>query len=60
MEEGIREKGMDLTVVLRQKPLYQQKFKKAKWQHKNATKNFDYTTHADRLRKVSWTPYWCG
>ena len=25
-----------------------------KWQYKNATKNFDYTTIADRLRKVSW------
>ena len=28
--------------------------KKATWQHKNATKNFDYTTIADRLRTVSW------
>ena len=24
-------------------------------QHKNATKNFDYTTIADRLRTVSWS-----
>ena len=30
------------------------KFKKATWQHKNATKNFDYTTIADRRRTVSW------
>ena len=30
------------------------KIQKAKWQHKNATKNFDYTTIADRLRTVSW------
>ena len=27
---------------------------RATWQHKNATKNFDYTTVADRLRTVSW------
>ena len=27
---------------------------KATWQHKYATKNFDYTTIVDRLRKVSW------
>ena len=26
-----------------------------KGQHKNATKNFDYTTIADRLRTVGWT-----
>ena len=29
--------------------------KKATWQHRNATKNFDYTTVADRLRTVSWS-----
>ena len=29
--------------------------KKQMWQHKNATKNFDYTTIADRLRTVSWS-----
>ena len=28
--------------------------KKAGWQNTNATKNFDYTTIADRLRTVSW------
>ena len=27
---------------------------KAKWQHKNATKNLDYITIADRLRTVRW------
>ena len=27
---------------------------KKKWQHKNATKNFDNTAIADRLRTVSW------
>ena len=31
------------------------KIQKATWQHKNATKNFDYTTIADRLRTVSWS-----
>ena len=25
------------------------------WQHKNATKTFDYKTIADRLRTVSWS-----
>ena len=35
-------------------PTPTEKSKKAKWQHKNATKNFDYTTIADRLRMVSW------
>ena len=29
--------------------------KKATWQHKNATKNFDDTTIADRLRTVNWS-----
>ena len=28
---------------------------KTKGQHKNATKNFEYTTIADRLRTVSWS-----
>ena len=28
---------------------------KSNGQHKNATKNFDYTTIADRLRTVSWS-----
>ena len=27
---------------------------KKTWQHNNATKNFDFTTIVDRLRKVSW------
>ena len=30
------------------------KIKKATWQHKNATKNLDYTTIADQLRTVNW------
>ena len=37
------------------KALYtNRKIKAPTWQHKNATKNFDYTTIADRLRTVSW------
>ena len=41
--------------VLWQKPLHRKKNpKKTTWQHKNATKNIDYTTIADRLRAVSW------
>ena len=28
-------------------------FQKSTWQHKNATKNFNYTTITDRLRTVS-------
>ena len=35
-------------------PYTHQKIQKATWQHKNATKNFDYITIADRLRTVSW------
>ena len=35
-------------------PTPTEKSKKATWQHKNATKNFDYTTIAYRLRTVSW------
>ena len=34
-------------------PYINGKFKKAKWQHKGATKMFDYTAVADRLRVVS-------
>ena len=33
----------------------EQSKKQRPWQHKNATKNFDYTTIADRLRTVSWS-----
>ena len=34
---------------------YHRKIQKEKWHHQNATKNFDYTTIADRLRTVSWS-----
>ena len=35
-------------------PYTDKKIQNVTWQHKNATKNFDYTTIADRLRTVSW------
>ena len=50
-----RGKGRDLTQswVLWQNPYTHRKIQNATSQHKNATKNFDYTTIADRLRTVS-------
>ena len=36
-------------------PYTHRTIQKATWQHKNATKNFDYTTIADRLRTVIWS-----
>ena len=39
--------------VLLQSPYTNRNLQKAKWQHKNATKTFDYTTIADPLRTVS-------
>ena len=39
-----------------QKPLHPQENQKSQLDNiKNATKNFDYTTIADRLQKVSWS-----
>ena len=49
-----REKGRDLTHSYDKSPYTHRKTQKATWQHTNATKNFDYTTIADRLRTVSW------
>ena len=49
----VREKGRDLTKSY-DKSYTDRKIIKAMWQHKNATKNFDYTTIADRLRTFSW------
>ena len=48
------EKGRDLTQSYDKSPYTDRKIQKATWQHKNATKNFDYTTIGDRLRTVSW------
>ena len=50
-----REKGRDLTESCDKNPYTHRTIQKATWQHKNATKNFDYTTIADRLRTVSWS-----
>ena len=36
-------------------PYTDRKIQKATWKHKNATKNFDYTTIAEWLRTVSWS-----
>ena len=47
-----KEKEWDLTQrVLWRKPLNST----TNWQHKNTTKNFDYTTIADRLSTVGWS-----
>ena len=48
------EKGRDQTQSYDKSPYTDRKIQKATWQHKNATKNFDITTIADRLRTVSW------
>ena len=50
-----REKGRDLTQSCDKNHYTHRAIQKATWQHQNATKNFDYTTIADRLRTVSWS-----
>ena len=49
-----REKGRDMTRSYDKSPHTDRKIQKATWQHKNATKLFNYTMIADRLRAVSW------
>ena len=49
------QKGRDLTQSYYKSIYTHKKTQKALWQHKNATKNFDYTTIADRLWTVSWS-----
>ena len=44
----------DLTQYYDKSPYTHRQIQNAKWQHKNATENFDYTTIADRLKAVSW------
>ena len=64
----IREKGRDLSQSSDKSPNTHRIIQNATWQHKNATKNIDYTKFADRLRMVSWSdkyhttgPHnWCG
>ena len=50
-----REKGRDLPQSYDTSPITHRKIQKESWKHKNASKNFDYTTIADRLRTVSWS-----
>ena len=52
-----REKGRDLTqsYMYVKRPTLTEKSKKQRDNIKNATKNFDYTTIADRLRTFSWS-----
>ena len=44
-----------MTQSFYKSPYTHRKIQKATWQHKNATKNFDYTTIAGRLKTVSWS-----
>ena len=50
-----REKEGDLTQSYDKTPYTNRKFENQRTTHINATKNFDYTTIADRLRTVSWS-----
>ena len=50
-----REKEGDLTQSYDKTPYTNRKFDNQRTTHTNATKNFDYTTIADRLRTVSWS-----
>ena len=50
-----REKEGDLTQSYDKTPYTNRKFENQRKTHTNATKNFDYTTIADRLRTVSWS-----
>ena len=51
----IRENGRDLTKSYDKSPYTHRKSKKHRDNIKNATKNFDYTTIAHRLRTVSFS-----
>ena len=48
-----REKGKDLTKSYEKSPYANSIVKRAKWRHKKATKKFDCTAIADRLKTVS-------
>ena len=52
-----REKGRDLTQSYDKSPYTNRNVKRAKWQHKQRHKKFDYIAVADRLRTVSWSNY---
>ena len=54
LKNSLKEKKEEIWLSPMTKALTNtEKSKKATSQHKNATKNFDYTTIADRLRTVS-------
>ena len=52
-----REKGRDLTQSYDKSPCTNRNVRRAKWQHKQRNKKFDYRAVADRLRTVSWSNY---
>ena len=61
--EKKKEKKKEIWPSPMTKPPITTENSKTKGQHTNATKNFDYTTIADRLRTVSWSnksSNWCG
>ena len=51
------EKGRDLTQSYDKSPYTNRNVKRAKWQHQQRHKKFDYTAVADRLRTVSLSNY---
>ena len=49
--ENLRGKRKNLTWSYEKFPYTNRNVKRAKWQHSNTTKRFDYTAIADRLRR---------
>ena len=49
----MREKGRGMSQSFDKSAYAHWKIQIARWQHKNATNNFDYTTIADRLSSVN-------
>ena len=56
-DKMVREKVRDLTQSYDKSPYTSRNVKRAKWQHKQRHKMFDYTAVADRLRTASWSNY---
>ena len=55
-EEDFKRKKEEIWLSpMTKAPTPTEKSKKATWQHKNVTKNFDYTTIADRLKSIEVT-----
>ena len=55
VQATLKEKKKEIWLSPKTKPPMTTENSKTKRQHTNATKNFDYTTIADRLRTVSWS-----